>query len=359
VLACLGMLPRQVLPRQFYLITRRCTQRQFLLRPDSATNNAFLYCLIDAASRCDIDVLLPCAMSNHYHVVIYDRAGRYPEFIEHFHKLLARSQNALRGRWENFWSSEQTCVVECPGMNLRPRRSQRLTPRVSVPTRIVAASRCPAETRQRCRLANGRGRRRIRRQKRGCGAMPRSAPTGSSDDGDGWMAAAGLATGRGVASLGDLRGAEVARGRFVAMKCAGLVAAVALFVSSDSMAGSLSGKVVTEQIVSKILHDNLVSLNETRRVMIYLPPGYETSRKRYPVAYYFHSISGSAGAIMEDGRGVPGHPMEQDLDGGWQVLHPRHPVPRQQPPVRIDGSARVSVRASDGHCWQCPCGTHA
>src|SRR3954469_18600093 len=77
------MLPRQVLPRQFYLITRRCTQRQFLLRPDTATNNAFLYCLIDAALRCEIDVLLPCAMSNHYHAVISDRAGRYPEFIEH------------------------------------------------------------------------------------------------------------------------------------------------------------------------------------------------------------------------------------------------------------------------------------
>jgi len=109
------MLPRQVLPRQFYLITRRCTQRQFLLRPDGPTNNAFLYCLIDAALRCEIDVLLPCALSNHYHVVIYDRAGRYPEFIEHFHKLLARSQNALRGRWENFWSSEQTCVVKLVG----------------------------------------------------------------------------------------------------------------------------------------------------------------------------------------------------------------------------------------------------
>jgi hypothetical protein len=53
------MLPRQVLPRQFYLITRRCTQRQFLLRPDPATNNAFLYCLIDAARRCEIDVLPP------------------------------------------------------------------------------------------------------------------------------------------------------------------------------------------------------------------------------------------------------------------------------------------------------------
>ena len=87
-------------------------QRLFLLRPDPATNNAFLYCLIDAAVRCEIDVLLPCAMSNHYHAVIYDRAGRYPEFIEHFHKMVARSQNALRGRWENLWSSEQTCVVK-------------------------------------------------------------------------------------------------------------------------------------------------------------------------------------------------------------------------------------------------------
>ena len=105
------MVPRQVLPRQFYLITRRCAQRQFLLRPDPATNNAFLYCLIAAAQRCEIDVLLPCAMSNHYHAVIYDRAGRYPEFIEHFHKLLARSQNALRGRWENLWSADPTCVV--------------------------------------------------------------------------------------------------------------------------------------------------------------------------------------------------------------------------------------------------------
>jgi|SRR5215510_6464258 len=46
------MLPRQVLPRRFYLITRRCAPRQFLLRPDAATNNAFLYCLIDAALRC-------------------------------------------------------------------------------------------------------------------------------------------------------------------------------------------------------------------------------------------------------------------------------------------------------------------
>jgi hypothetical protein len=57
-------------------------------------------------------VVLPRALSNHYHAVIFDRWGRYPAFLEHFHKLFARSQNALRGRWENLWSSEQVCVVK-------------------------------------------------------------------------------------------------------------------------------------------------------------------------------------------------------------------------------------------------------
>jgi hypothetical protein len=29
--------------------------------------------------------------------------------------MFARSQNALRGRWENLWSSEQVCVVKLVG----------------------------------------------------------------------------------------------------------------------------------------------------------------------------------------------------------------------------------------------------
>jgi hypothetical protein len=86
-----------------------------LLRPDAGTNNTFTYCLIEAAQRCQIEVVLPCAMSNHYHAVIFDRWGRYPEFLEHFHKLFARCQNALRGRWENLWASEQACVVKLVG----------------------------------------------------------------------------------------------------------------------------------------------------------------------------------------------------------------------------------------------------
>jgi putative transposase len=110
-------LPRDVRPGRFYLVTRRCTQRVFLLRPYAATNNNVLYCLAIAAERSGVEVLLPCAMSNHYHAVVYDRHGNLPEFTEHFHKLLAKSQNALRGRWENLWASEQVCVVRLEGFD--------------------------------------------------------------------------------------------------------------------------------------------------------------------------------------------------------------------------------------------------
>jgi REP element-mobilizing transposase RayT len=93
------------------MITRRCTQRQFLMRPDRETNNAFIYCLAVAAHRYGIRVLFTAAMSNHHHTGIEDPEGNYPAFLEYFHKLFAKCQNALRGRWENFWSSEQTSVV--------------------------------------------------------------------------------------------------------------------------------------------------------------------------------------------------------------------------------------------------------
>jgi hypothetical protein len=88
-------LPRQVLPGSFYKITRRCTQRQFLLRPDDVTNNVFAYCLGEAAERFEIDVLMTSAESNHHHTDIFDRHGNVIAFVERFHKLVAK---ALRQR---------------------------------------------------------------------------------------------------------------------------------------------------------------------------------------------------------------------------------------------------------------------
>ncbi len=107
--------PRQVVPGGVYLLTRRCTQRRFLLRPDDETNNAFIYCLGYASDRTGMRVVAFIANSNHYHAVVIDVEGRFPEFLECFHKLLAKHQNALRSRSENMWASEQASVVELVG----------------------------------------------------------------------------------------------------------------------------------------------------------------------------------------------------------------------------------------------------
>lgn len=104
-------LPRAVVPGRTYLITRRCQQRMFLLRPDAEVNNAYVYCLALAAQQCEIEVVMTCAMSNHHHTVIHDPKGRYPEFCERFHKLIARCLNVHWGRHENLWSSQQVSVV--------------------------------------------------------------------------------------------------------------------------------------------------------------------------------------------------------------------------------------------------------
>jgi REP element-mobilizing transposase RayT len=104
-------LPREVLPGRTYMITRRCSERRFLLLPDHETNNAFIYCLAVAAQRFGIQVIFTYAAANHHHTGIFDPDGRYPEFLAYFHKYVAKCQNALRGRFENFWSSEHASVV--------------------------------------------------------------------------------------------------------------------------------------------------------------------------------------------------------------------------------------------------------
>jgi REP element-mobilizing transposase RayT len=104
--------PRRIVPGEVSLITRRCTRREFLLRPDTETNAIFDYCLAEAAERCGIGLVAWKALSNHYHAVVYDPHGRLPEFLERFHKMVAKCLNRRWDRWENFWSSEETCVTK-------------------------------------------------------------------------------------------------------------------------------------------------------------------------------------------------------------------------------------------------------
>jgi len=92
-------LPRCVLPQQTYLVTRRCLGRRFLLRPDEALNNAFLYCLALAAHKYGVEVHGLCAMSNHYHLVLTDPQGVLPDFMAWLNRQLAMCVKRLR-RWD-------------------------------------------------------------------------------------------------------------------------------------------------------------------------------------------------------------------------------------------------------------------
>ena len=104
-------MPRRILPGSFYLVTRRIAQRMFLLRPSDSINAILEYCLAEAAERFNVKVIAFTAMSNHYHAVVYDADAELPRFIERFHKMVAKAVNRHHKRWENLWSSEETCVT--------------------------------------------------------------------------------------------------------------------------------------------------------------------------------------------------------------------------------------------------------
>lgn len=101
-----------MVPGTVYLVTRRCAQRQFLLRPSKVTNQVFLYLLALAAERFRIQVHAYCVLSNHYHLVVTDPDARLPAFHQFLDALVARALNAALGRWEAFWAPNSYSAVK-------------------------------------------------------------------------------------------------------------------------------------------------------------------------------------------------------------------------------------------------------
>jgi REP element-mobilizing transposase RayT len=103
--------PRRIVPGATYLITRRCSQRQFLLRPSPTTDAIFLYVLAVAAQRFGVEVHAFCVLSNHFHAVVTDPGARLPAFEQYLDSLVARAVNASLGRWETFWAPSSYSAV--------------------------------------------------------------------------------------------------------------------------------------------------------------------------------------------------------------------------------------------------------
>jgi len=85
-------------------VTRRTSQRQFLLKPSELTNQTFGYILAVAAARYRIQLHAVVVLSNHYHLVLTDPFAQLPDFNQYLDSLVARAMNASYGRWESFWA---------------------------------------------------------------------------------------------------------------------------------------------------------------------------------------------------------------------------------------------------------------
>ncbi|WP_437629703.1 transposase [Sorangium sp. So ce854] len=103
--------PREIAAGTTYLITRRVLRRHLLLRPDSAITQLLVYALAVSTRRYGIEVHALCAMSSHVHLVVTDKEGALPRFLQFFHRIVALGTKVLR-TWEGpVWDHEATSVV--------------------------------------------------------------------------------------------------------------------------------------------------------------------------------------------------------------------------------------------------------
>ena len=111
-------LPRSVLPNTTYMLTRRCLGRRFLLRPDGAINNIFVYCLALAAEKYGVELHAACVMSNHYHLILTDVRGVLPDFTGWLNRQLAMCIKRVRKWDEVVWEPNVAySAVELVGTN--------------------------------------------------------------------------------------------------------------------------------------------------------------------------------------------------------------------------------------------------
>ncbi len=97
------------------MLSRRCSERRFFLKPCKKTRDIFLYALALYAQRYRMQVHAFCVMSNHHHLGITDTIGLLPDFARDFHALVARATNCSLGRWEGFWDRESYSAVRLVG----------------------------------------------------------------------------------------------------------------------------------------------------------------------------------------------------------------------------------------------------
>ena len=104
-------LPRPICPGKTHFVTRRCSQRMFMLKPRPLVEQAFFYVSAIAAKRFNIEVHAMIVLSNHWHALLTDVEGNLPAFYKYVHMYVSKILSAKSGWFEGIWSTEKTSVV--------------------------------------------------------------------------------------------------------------------------------------------------------------------------------------------------------------------------------------------------------
>ena len=108
---------RRQAPGEYYLVTTRCHQARFFLRPDAELNGVVLEWLARTQQRFpDVTIYAVCVMSNHLHLLVCDESAQLANWAGYFLGNLARAVNRIRGRsgtfFERRYSAEPVLDVE-------------------------------------------------------------------------------------------------------------------------------------------------------------------------------------------------------------------------------------------------------
>jgi len=97
------------------MVTRRCAQRTFLLKPKKRHNQAWEYILAYAAKVARVQLLWTAVESNHHHTGVYDPHGNISIFARELHRLVAKHHNSSFGRFEHFWAPGPPSLLRLVG----------------------------------------------------------------------------------------------------------------------------------------------------------------------------------------------------------------------------------------------------
>ncbi len=105
-----------------YLITKKCVDDQFLIRPSGLINQILLYLLVEKALRYGVIIHGFCFLSNHIHLVVTDVRGKLPAFMREF---LGESSKAVQRASDGdraIWSRKRYSAVELLDLDAAERK---------------------------------------------------------------------------------------------------------------------------------------------------------------------------------------------------------------------------------------------